>query len=399
MSGRFSALARVGATDERHRVTAFELFFDLVYVFAVTQVTAYMAHAHSGAGVLQGLLLLGLLWWTWSAYAWLGNQARADEGLTRLALALAMVGIFVVALAIPEAWADAPGGLNGPIVLVGAYTFVRVLHLAVYAVAAAGDAGLRRQLAVTVVPMLSGAALLFAGALLGGRSQTALFAAGLALDWAGTFVTSRGGDWRIHSPLHWSERHGLFVILAIGESLVAIGAGAAELPVSAALLAGAALGIALSVFLWWLYFDVVSLAAEHALSALAGRARATLAVEAYSYLHFPLIAGIVLASLGVEEVLAHVGESDPLGYFTALALHSGVALYLLGHVAFKRRLHGAVSAPRLATGIVLAATALLSAQLAPLLALALVVAIVGVLVALETARYATVRQDLRRTHV
>lgn len=399
MSSRFSALARVGATDDRHRVTAFELFFDLVYVFAVTQVTVYMAHAHSGTGVLQGLLLLGLLWWTWSGYAWLGNQARADEGLTRLALALAMVGIFVVALTIPEAWADAPGGLNGPIVLVGAYTFVRVLHLAVYAVAAAGDQGLRHQLAVTVVPMLSGSALLFAGALLGGRSQTTLFAAGLALDWAGTFVTSRGGDWRLHSPLHWSERHGLFVILAIGESLVAIGAGAAELPVSAALLAGAALGIALSLFLWWLYFDVVSLAAEHALSGLAGRARATLAVEAYTYLHFPLIAGIVLAALGVEEVLAHVGESDRLGYFTAVALHSGVALYLLGHVAFKRRLHGTVSAPRLATGIALAATAPLSAHVAPLLALALVVAIVGVLVALETARYATVRQDLRRTHV
>lgn len=399
MPGRLATLTRVGATHEGHGVTTFELFFDLVYVFAFTQVTGYMAHAHSGVGVLQGFVLLGLLWWTWSAYAWLGNQARADEGLTRIAMAVAMAAIFVVALTIPEAWHDAPGGLDGPIVLVLAYAFVRVVHLAVYAVAAAEDRELRRQLAVTLVPMLSGAGLLLAGAVLGGKAQTALFAAGLAVDWAGTYVTSREGNWRIHSPRHWSERHGLIVILAIGESLVAIGAGAAELPVSASLLAGALLGIALSLFLWWLYFDVVSLAAEHALSELAGRARAVLAVEAYSYLHFPLIAGIVLAALGVEEVLAHVGERDGLGLFAAAALHGGVALYLVGHVAFKRRLHGAVSAPRLLTGVAVAATAPLSALLPPLLGLALVVAILAVLVALESVRYASVRQDLRQAHV
>ena len=399
MPGRLATLTRVGATHEGHGVTTFELFFDLVYVFAFTQVTGYMAHAHSAVGVLQGFVLLGLLWWTWSAYAWLGNQARADEGLTRTAMAVAMAAIFVVALTIPEAWDDAPGGLDGPIVLVGAYTFARVVHLAVYAVAAAEDRELRRQLAVTLVPMLSGAALLLVGAVLGGTSQIALFAAGLAVDWAGTWVTSREGNWRIHSPRHWSERHGLIVILAIGESLVAIGAGAAELPVSASLLAGALLGIALSLFLWWLYFDVVSLAAEQALAELGGRARAVLAVEAYSYLHFPLIAGVVLAALGVEEVLAHVGERDGLGLFAAAALHGGAALYLLGHVGFKRRLHGAVSRPRLATALVLAASAPLSALVAPLLGLALVVAILAVLVALEGARYASVRQGLRQVRV
>jgi len=397
--GRLASLTRVGATHEGHGVTTFELFFDLVYVFAVTQVTAYMAHAHSGVGVVQGFVLLGLLWWTWSAYAWLGNQARADEGLTRIAMAVAMAAIFVVALTIPEAWDDAPGGLNGPIVLVCAYTFVRIVHLAVYAVAAAEDRELRRQLVVTVVPMLSGAALLLIGALLGGNAQTALFATGLAVDWAGTYVTSREGNWRIHSPRHWSERHGLIVILAIGESLVAIGAGASELPVSASLLAGALLGIALSLFLWWLYFDVVSLAAEHALSELGDRARARLAVEAYSYLHFPLIAGIVLTALGVEEALAHVGDGKALGWFAAAALHAGLVLYLLGHVAFKRRLHGAISRPRMVTAAALGAATPLSASVVPLAALALVVVVVGVLAAFETGRYGHVRRSLRQTHV
>ena len=387
------------AADERHRVTTFELFFDLVYVFAVTQVTAHMAHAHSGAGVVQGLLLLGLLWWTWCGYSWLGNHVHADEGLTRLAMAAAMAAIFVVGLTIPEAWEDAPGGLNGPIVLVCAYLFVRTLHLGVYAVAAAGDRGLLRQLLVTVAPMLAGASLLLVGALLGGRAQTVLFAAGLALDWGGTYVTSREGGWRIHSPVHWSERYGLFVILVIGESIVAIGAGASGLPISTSLLVGAVLGIVVSLFLWWLYFDVVSRAAEQVFARMSGQARVTLAVEAYTYLHFPLVAGVVLTALGVEEVLAHVGETEQLGGFAALALHGGLALYLLGHVAFKRRLHGTVSAPRLATAAVLALAAPLSAELPPLAALALVVAIVGTLVALETVRYALLREDLRQTHV
>ncbi len=136
-----------------------------MYVFAVTQVTGYMAHEHSAHGALQGLLLLALVWWTWSAYTWLGNQARADEGVLRTGMVVAMAAIFVVALTIPEAWHDAPGGLNGPVVLVLAYLLVRTVHLAVYALAAAaaGDLGLRHQLAITLAPMLAGAAMLLTG--------------------------------------------------------------------------------------------------------------------------------------------------------------------------------------------------------------------------------------------
>jgi low temperature requirement protein LtrA len=210
-------------TSEDDRATTFELFFDLVYVFAATQVTGYMAHGHDGQGVVQGLLLLALLWWTWSAYAWLGNQARADEGVLRAGMAVAMAAIFVVALTIPEAWQDAPGGLDGPLVLVGAYLLVRCVHLTLYAVAATGDRELRRQLTITWGPLLASAALLIPGALAGGWTQTLLFAGALLVDWVGTYLTSRQGGWRMHSAGHWTERHGDFVILAIGESVVAIG--------------------------------------------------------------------------------------------------------------------------------------------------------------------------------
>src|SRR6266700_1169700 len=220
---RGRVLGGVRPTSQDHRATPFELLFDLVYVFAVTQVTAYMAKEDSARGVLQGLLLLTLLWWTWSAYTWLGNQARADEGLLRAGMAVAMAAIFVVALTIPEAWHDAPGGLNGPLVLVGAYLLVRCVHLSLYAVAATGDPGLRRQVARTWPPTLAGAALLVAGALLGGWTETLLFAAALLVEGVGVYLTSRRGNWRLHSVAHLTERHGLFIILAIGESVVAIG--------------------------------------------------------------------------------------------------------------------------------------------------------------------------------
>jgi low temperature requirement protein LtrA len=176
---RGRVLGGVRFTGEDHRATPFELFFDLVYVFAVTQVTGYMAAEHSAHGVLQGLLLLTLLWWTWSGYTWLGNQARADEGVLRAGMVVAMAAMFVVALTIPEAWLDAPGGLNGPLVLVGAYLLVRCVHLTVDAVAATGDPGLRHQVAITWLPTLAGGALLVAGALLGGWTQTLLFAGAL----------------------------------------------------------------------------------------------------------------------------------------------------------------------------------------------------------------------------
>src|SRR4029453_6350670 len=132
-----------------------------------------------------------LMWWTWSAYAWLGNQARVDEGVLRVGMAVAMAAIFVVALTIPEAWHDAPGGLDGPLVLVGAYLLVRCVHFVLYTVATTGDRELRHQLAISSAPLLASAALLVPGALLGGWIQTLLFAGALLVDWGGVYLTAR----------------------------------------------------------------------------------------------------------------------------------------------------------------------------------------------------------------
>jgi low temperature requirement protein LtrA len=203
------------------------------------------------------------------------------------------------------------------------------------------------------------------------------------------------GNWRLRSAGHWTERHGLFIILAIGESVVAIGVGAAEQPISTPLLVAAILGVAAAVGLWWLYFDVASLAAEHRLAETHGPARVRLALEAYTYWHFPIFAGIVLAALGVEGVLAHAGDSKPLGAFYALPLFGGVALYLAGQLLFKRRMHNLSSLPRLvATGVLLAAMPA-AAVLPPLVGLAGLVLIMAALIVVETTRYAQTRRDLR----
>jgi low temperature requirement protein LtrA len=383
-------------TGEDDTATTFELFFDLVYVFAMTQVTGYMLHAHDALGVLQGMILLALLWWTWCAYAWLGNQARADTGIVRAAMAVAMAALFVVALTIPEAWDDAEGGLNGPLVLVGAYLIVRCVHLSVYTLAARGDRGLRRQLAISWGPTLGGAVLLVAGVLVGGQLQTLLFAGALVVDWGGIYFTSRGGNWRIHSSAHWTERHGLFVMLAIGESVVAIGVGAAGQPISAPLLAAGVLGVLAALCLWWLYFDVVSGAAEHRLHEEQGQARVQMAIDAYTYGHFPIVAGIVVGAVGVEGVLAHAGDGKPLGLFYAAALYGGFTLYLAGHVLFKQRMYASLSVPRLVTVGVLLLALPAAAFLPPLVGLAALVLLLGALIGVETSLYAALGADVRR---
>jgi low temperature requirement protein LtrA len=238
-------------TDSTHSVTTLELFFDLVFVFAFTQVTQLMADDPSVTGVLRGLVLLALLWWAWCSYAWLGNQAHADEGVVRLTMIVAMGAMFVVALAIPESFDDMPGGLFAPFVLAACYAVVRAAHIACYFVAAGDDAGLRRQLLLTAVPVAAASGLLVAGGAAGPPYQLGLWLLALLVDYAGIWITGTSG-WRLPSPRHFAERFGLIVIVALGESLVAIGVGVAGEPVSVPVVAASALGVVVAVSMWWL---------------------------------------------------------------------------------------------------------------------------------------------------
>ena len=391
--------ARVLPSDAQHGVTTLELFFDLVFVFAITQVTAFMADDLGWRGALRGLVLLAILWWAWCSYAWLGNQAHADEGLVRAALVVAMSALFLVALALPEAWGDEGGGISAPVVLAVAFAVVRGVHLGVYAVAAVGDAGLRRQLLRTAVPVGVAAVLLVVGALLGGVAQTALWALALVVDYTGVYLS--GTDWRLPSPRHFAERHGLIVIIALGESIIAVGVGVADLPITLPIIAAALLGLAVSVALWWLYFDVVAPVAERVLSSKEGTERVRLARDSYTYLHFPMIAGIIYLALGLKKVAEYVADTehhaltDPLKGTGLWALYGGVAVYLIAHLAFRMRNVGSINRPRAVVAVLLLVAPLGVRYLPALAALGVLALILGALIAFEVVRYAEARAAIR----
>jgi low temperature requirement protein LtrA len=314
--------------EREERVTPLELFFDLVFVFGITQVTGLMSDDPTWSGLGHGLLILAALWWAWAAYAWLTNTLDPNEGAVRLAMLAAMASVLVVALAVPEAFGDA-GILFGV-----AYMIVRLLHLVLYMIAGRQD----RDLLGAVIRMLPtstlGPALLIVAGFLDGAAQAALWVGALAIDYLGVLV-GRGRGFRV-SPVHFAERHHLIVIIALGESIVAIGIGAAGLPLAAGVVTAAVVGIATISALWWAYFDVYAIMAQRYLAQVQGVKRATLARDYYSYLHLPMVAGIVLFALGLKKTIEHVG--DPLGTVPAVALCGGLTLYFATHVVMRIRL-------------------------------------------------------------
>lgn len=394
---------RAELMDEGGAVTTLELFFDLVFVFALTQVTAAMAHDLSGTSVLQGLLVFALLWWSWTGYAWLANLVRADEGLARVGLFAAMAAMFVLALTIPEAFDDAPGGLSGPVVLAVCYFVFRSLHLLLFHLFAGEDQALRRQLLRFTPAMLGGTGLLLAAAATHGRVQLGLWAAALATDYVGTYLGGARG-WRVRSVSHFAERHGLIVIVALGESIVAIGVGVAALPITWPIVAASVLGLTLAGGLWWAYFDVTSHVAEEGLAAASPERRAGMARDAYSFLHLPLVAGIVLLALGLKKVLEYVGDqqdhdlADPLKGVPLAALVGGVVLYLVAHVAFERCTTGRTNTARLVVALLLVPAGFALAHLPALAALACVTAAVVALLAFEYHRHADERERIHHGH-
>jgi low temperature requirement protein LtrA len=391
--------ARILPTTESHGVTTLELFFDLVFVFAITQITAFMVDDIGWRSALRGLVLLALLWFAWSSYAWLGNQAHADEGVVRAAVILAMAALFLVALAIPEAWGDQGGGISAPVVLASAIVVVRLLHLTVYAVAATGDAGLRRQLRRVAAPVGAAAVLLVVGAVLGGAAQTTLWALALAVDYTGVYAS--GTEWRLPSARHFAERYGLIVIIALGESIIAVGVAVIDLPLTVPIAVAALLGLTVSVALWWAYFDVVALVAERELAKRSGTDRVRLARDSYTYLHFPMIAGVIYLALGIKKVSQYVGGtghhtlSDPLTGTGLWALYGGVAVYLMGHLGFRLRNVGSINPPRAVVTVLLLLAPLGVQHLPALAALAVLAAVLVAMLAYEVVHYAEARARVR----
>jgi low temperature requirement protein LtrA len=373
----------VGAvvSAEGDRVTTLELFFDLAFVFAFTQLSRLMAQQHDALGVVQALVVLALLWWSWTAFGWLSNLAHADAGIVRAAMIVGMTAMLIVGLVVIESYDDLPGGLYAPMVFVAAYLVARVTHAIVFVLLS--EPALRRRTIITVfLSVVPSGVLLTTGALLGSPWQLWLAVAACAIEPIVAYRTSSGVDWPVHSTTHFAERHGLIVILALGESTLAIGAGAATEPVSAAILVGVLLSMSIAVALWWAYFSRLSGEAEEALAHRAG-SRARVATDGYTYLHLALVAGIVLAALGLEVAMAHIGDTEAYGLFGAAALGGGVACYLAGSAFFARRVIGGWLVVRLVAASVFLLAVPLLALAPPVWALAVVAAGLVALLAVE----------------
>jgi low temperature requirement protein LtrA len=299
--------------------------------------------------------------------------------------------VFLVALTIPEAYDDLPGGLHGPLIFAISYVFVRLVHLTLYTAAAGEDTGLRRQVRLTLAVVLAPVSVaLIVGAVVGGPAQTWIWLGAFLYDAALTYASSRGGGgWRIHSVAHWSERHGLVVILALGESIVAVGVGVARQPVDGAIVLGTVLAVTLSILLWWAYFARVAAAGELALERRTDAARVVLARDAYTYVHFLIVAGVILAALGVEDAMAHIGDPEPFGWFGASALASGLVAYLAGTTFFARRVDLPWPVIRLVTAVVIGASVPLLALVAAMWALVIVVVLLAAMLVIEGRRRST----------
>ncbi|WP_098957498.1 low temperature requirement protein A [Pseudonocardia sp. N23] len=390
---------RIEAVGEKAAVTPLELFFDLVFVFALTRVTDWMADEPSVESLLRGALILTVMWWTWVGYSWVGNIAKADEGIIRVGMFVAMAGVFVGAITIPEAFDDLPGGLYGPAVFAFAYFFVRAVHIALFWVVSRDDPMLRRQVARFLPSMLAGTVLLLIASQTEGWVQTLLWVAAILGDYLGTILS--GTDWRLASAAHFAERHGLIIIVALGESIVSIGIGVAALPISWPIIIASALGLAVAGALWWAYFDVTSLLAEHELANATGERQIRLARGCYSFLHLPMVVGVIMLSLGLKKVLLYVGGgdghslSDPIYGVPLAALYGGTALYLLAHVWFKWSLMRTISVARVVVAVVLLAVTPLVALLPALVTLAVLAVVLAALVGWETHHYAELRHQVR----
>ena len=307
------------------RVSPLELFFDLVFVFGFTQITGTITEGPTAANLGRGVLIFLVLWWAWGSYAWLTNAVPMSMKLARVVLC-ASAAMLVTALAVPTAWED------GGVAFALGFLVVMVLHTVLFAVAGENPETTRAAILRLVPTNLGAALLLVVAGMVDGTARPLLWVAAVAISYVGPYLSGVAG-FGVH-PGHLAERHGLIVIIALGESGVALGS-AGDIAVDWGLAGTALIIMGLLIGLWWVYFDHEAEDDEAALIAAQGVDRARMARDVYSYLHVPLVLGVVFAAVGIHEALLH--RAEPLDPVFAAAFAGGVALYLAALAAIRMR--------------------------------------------------------------
>ncbi len=370
--------------EDNQRVTELELFFDLVFVFAITQVTALMSHEPTWEGLGKGMLVLSALWFAWAAFAWLTTSIDPDEGGARAVMFVTMGGLLIASLAVPHAF-DEDAAIFG-----AAYLLVRAMQIVAYAL---GDASVGNIIRTLGPSMVGTGLLILAAGLVEGTLRYVLWIAAIAVNVIGPYVSDRS-SWRIHAE-HFAERHGLFIIIALGESIVAAGVGIADQELDAQLVAAATLALVIAAGQWWTYFDIGIRVGTRALERAEGDAQGRLARDAWTFIHWPMVAGIILFALGVKKALGHVDE--PLEVVPAVALCGGSALYVFGQVLFRIRNVGQLSRRRSVLMVALLVLIPVAHEVDALIALTLVALAWWVMITYELLRYGDARHRMRHT--
>jgi len=336
-------------------------------------------------GLGQGVLVLSVLWWSWVGYAWLTSVVDPEEDAVRLSIFAAMAAFLVCGICVPEAF----GSLALQFAI--AYGFVRAAHIALFVLASRDDPALRQSVIGLAVSTAFGVGLLAGASFVNGTAQGALWLLAIALDAGGPYFFGAEG-WKL-VPQHFAERHGLIVLIALGESIVAIGVGGG-VHLTVGIAAAAVLGIAVAAALWWIYFDIVAIVAARRLAAATpGRELNEMARDSYSYLHFPMVAGIVLGAFGLKVTIANV--SDPLDTVPAFAMLGGTALYLLGHVAFRYRHIHTLNRQRLLLALAFFALLPVAVHIPALASVGLIAVALWAMIAYETRMYGEARGRVR----
>jgi low temperature requirement protein LtrA len=361
---------------EERRTSPVELLWDLVFVFAVTQVTTLLSRDLSWPGFGRGMLVLALVWWAWSAYVWAANAEQEDSRVMRGVLLVGMVFIFIAGLCLPHAFGDRAT------LFACSYAGVRLLHLAVYTHASRRGNASWAAIAGFGTTTVIGMGLLIAGSFLAEAPQVLLWTLAVAIDYAGPawLTRERLRGLQQVAVAHFAERYSLFVIICLGESIVAIGLSANERAMDADLITAVAVGLLATIGLWWTYFDRFAGTAEARLRDHDDVVLA--AADGYSYLHLVIVAGIIVFAVGMKTTIHDLGE--PLTDAARLALCGGIAVYLLGNVAFRLRMVGAVGYAKLAGVVGLLAVFALGGGLSALWLAALATLVLATLCALET---------------
>jgi low temperature requirement protein LtrA len=373
------------SVGDEHQVAPLELLFDLVFVFAFTQVTTLLTNHSTWEGLGQALLIMTALWWAWAAYAWLTNTIDAEVGPVLAAMFVAMGAMFMAALAVPGAF-----GEDG-VVFGVAFLIANLMQTALYALGAGGDRQLLSAIRRVVPWVLVGSALILLAGFFDGGLQAALWIAALAVGFGGPAFVSLEG-WRVQ-PRHFVERHGLIVIIAIGESLVAVGLGARGERLHADVIVASLLGLLVAMSFWLAYFDFFTIRGRQLLDERSGEERIAIARDIYTYLHLPMVAGIVLFAFAVKSALKHLG--DELGTIEALSLCGGSALYLFAYVALRFRVARSVRGGRLVAAITCLLLIPVTTVVPALVALALVAGVWVALHAYELIWWREARAQLR----